>query len=653
MADTAPAGSIKAGGAYVELFTVDSKLHKGLAAAQQSLNKFSQAALKTGAALTAAGGAIVAGLLANAKAFAEAGDALDKMSQRTGIAVESLSALKYAAGQSGTSIEQIEDAIKDMSKNLVDAQAGSQGLVDTLNQLGLSASSMGGMGAEKQFLAITDALSKVPDVGKRATLAMSLFGEGGRQLLPMLAGGSAGIEAMMAKAKELGLVMSEEDAKAAAKLQDEIGKLSGAFEALKNTVGAAVAKDLTDFLNYLNEAAPAIQKAIGNNKEWISWIGETSIKLGAVGLAMGAAGTAAYALSTAITVLKTATVGLTASLAIIAGVGVVAGLALIADEIIKQVTAQREWNREMERSIDLREKLSQVGEKQTGKVIEESKKHGGSDRTEFLQTEIDREQKNLEAKQKRVKELEAEAQRHEATAAAMSEDGAGRGIYERKAQHVRQGEMADEQAILDQTQRRLDALKAEMESHQTEQQTMDRSANSSQFGMSQSNLTHDPANSANADQFGFTIFDGIQEQVERDRKEAAKIKATLEQEAEEVAEAMMTPAEKLQKRLAHLETLKEHGLSEENYQRAVTQAKLEANAGGTKGKLTQLDQRTTNAAAVQKGSQEAFSAIAAAMQGRDKIETQIEKNTKATANSVKQMAKFKQGVTVKEFNITA
>jgi|GEM_PF-3261782 len=655
MADTAPAGSIKAGGAYVELFTVDGKFQKGLASAQNKLRDFAAQATKAGAALAAAGTAMVAGLIGTAKVFADTGAALSDMSQRTGVTVESLSALQYAAGQSGTSLEKLEDSLKDLSKNLVEAGQGNQGIVDTLTQLGVSLNSLQGLNTEQQFLKMADALSKVPDVGTRAAIAMKLFGEGGRQLLPLMAGGAAGIRKLMNDARELGVVLSNDDAQAAKKLKQEFTELHASFEALKITVGSAVAGELTSFLKYLNDASPAVLKAVSENKEWIHWIGQLSAKLGGIGLAMGGMGTAAYALSTAIGVLRTATIGLTASLGLIGGIGAVAAIAVIADEIGKQITLQRDLNRELERSIDLREKLAQVGSGQTQKTVEESRNHGGDDRQAFLQQNIKTELKNLDQKEKRVAQLEGEIAELEAKAAAKDQTAeeakkkyadnpeaatqakAMASMYRSQAAEIRTGDLADEQSIMGTIKTRLETLQQELEAFRAEEVNMDRSVHREDLGQSRSNLTYDEASKGEAEKFGFSISDGLSDLTARQRQETAKVKRMLEEEADALADTMLAPAEKLQKRMEHLKTLQENGLPQWAYDAAVKQAKVESGAATANQKLPELDQRTTNAAALQQGSQEAFSAMVQAMNGRNHTETQIAKNTADTARALTKM----------------
>jgi hypothetical protein len=70
----------------------------------------------------AAGGTLTAPFIAATKIFADMGDEINKASQRTGIAVEELSALKYAADQSGSSLGDLEVSLKKMSVLITNAR---------------------------------------------------------------------------------------------------------------------------------------------------------------------------------------------------------------------------------------------------------------------------------------------------------------------------------------------------------------------------------------------------------------------------------------------------------------------------------------------------------------------------------------------------
>ncbi len=208
---------------------------------------------------------------------------------------------------------------------------------------------------------------------------------------------------------------------------------------------------------------------------------------------------------------------------------------------------------------------------------------------------------------------------------------------------------------MDTTQSRIDALQKEQEAYRAEQKDMDRSPHQSEMGQSSANLTYKPDELAQDSGLGFTIGDGVQAAAEQQRKDAAKLRQSLEQEAESVAEAMLTPAEKLKKRLAHLEKLKEHGLSDEDFDRAVKAANAEAGLDQAKSTVADYGNRTTRAAAMQQGSSEAFSSMVQAMQGREQVEKQIEKNTKDSAKDLKFLARDvksrNDGVTIKQMTM--
>ena len=89
-----------------------ASLNKAVDKAETRMGKFKKGAGKAFAAvrkaatgLAIAGAAAIIGFATGAiKNFADLGDELDKMSQRTGLSVENLSALKFAAEQSGASL---------------------------------------------------------------------------------------------------------------------------------------------------------------------------------------------------------------------------------------------------------------------------------------------------------------------------------------------------------------------------------------------------------------------------------------------------------------------------------------------------------------------------------------------------------------------
>jgi len=89
--------SVRAGRAFVELFTDDKRLVRGLRAAERKLKAFGANVRNMGLKMAGLGTAVLAPMLRAAKAFGAMGDQVAKMAKRTGLSVETLSELRFVA----------------------------------------------------------------------------------------------------------------------------------------------------------------------------------------------------------------------------------------------------------------------------------------------------------------------------------------------------------------------------------------------------------------------------------------------------------------------------------------------------------------------------------------------------------------------------
>jgi len=276
-------GGIRAGRAFVELFADDSRLVRGLNAASAKLKAWGQGVTAMGQKFLAAGAAVGTAFFAAGKLFSDVGDSLQKMSQRTGLSVEALSELAFAADSSGTSLETIEAAVRTMQKNLAGGAAATR---ETLSQLGLSLESLQGLNPEQQFKTLADAIADIQDPGQKAALAMELFGKSGTQLLPLFAEGAAGIEAMQKQARELGLTMTTEDANAAAALNDALGALMASLKRTVTHIGAAVAPALQSVAEWLTLLITPVVDFLNQNRELVATFFKIAVAVAAAGAAL-------------------------------------------------------------------------------------------------------------------------------------------------------------------------------------------------------------------------------------------------------------------------------------------------------------------------------------------------------------------------------
>ena len=298
----ANAGAIRAGRAFVELFTDDSKLVRGLRAASGKLKAWGSTVTGMGVKLMAGGAAIVGPMLAAVKTFMSAGDALDKMSGRVGVSVEFLSALGHAADLGGSNLEAMEVGIRRMQRSAYDASQGTKSTADAFATLGVSVRGTDGKlkGTEQLFMESATALSKLENNTTKAAIATILFGRAGTQLLPMLKDGKAGLLGVMEEAKKLGLVMSTEDATAAAELTDAWTRLTSGAKMAAVQIGAALAPALQTAADWMRQFIRPVIDWIKANRALIATAFNIAVGVTAAGAAFVGVGTALGGFATAV-----------------------------------------------------------------------------------------------------------------------------------------------------------------------------------------------------------------------------------------------------------------------------------------------------------------------------------------------------------------
>lgn len=198
-----------------------------------------------------AGGAIAGltfGLTRLVTPVAEAGEELNKLAQKTGVSVEALSALRYAAELSDVSSESLTKALRKLSVALFDAKLGGEEGGAALKALGVKATESNGQirATEEVLLDLAEKFAAMPDSAEKAALAVRIFGRGGLELIPMLNQGRSGIAELMDEAKRLGLVLSGSAARAAEEFNDNLKRLRAVNEGVTRQLGAAFLPVLAD-----------------------------------------------------------------------------------------------------------------------------------------------------------------------------------------------------------------------------------------------------------------------------------------------------------------------------------------------------------------------------------------------------------------------
>ena len=259
------------GSILVDSEQADKSIHKtdenakGLASSLGSgLKTIGKAA--AGIATAAAGAATAAGAALNSLVndTATYADTIDKASFRSGLEAENLQRVKYAAEQSGASLDNIEKSAKKLNERLGEVSEGNEKSAEMFDKLGVSIyDAEGNMRSTDEIY--NEVLLKLADMGDTAeatAVGTDLFGKAFTDLKPLLAAGSEGITDLMGAADELGLVMSQDAVTAGVAYGDTMADVKNSLDMAKKSIGSAVLPMFQKVATYLRNALPRIQNFV-------------------------------------------------------------------------------------------------------------------------------------------------------------------------------------------------------------------------------------------------------------------------------------------------------------------------------------------------------------------------------------------------------
>lgn len=193
-----------------------------------------------------AGAAVTGALTAMVYATVNAGDQMDEMSIRTGIGTRTLSSLGFVAQRSSVSMDSLERSLRFAQKSAVTSSAAWA-------KYGINVKATDGhfKNADVLLGEAADKFLKINDSTRKAAAAQELFGKSGSELLPMMTEGGKGLNALRARARELGLEWDPKAAKAAGIFDDSLGDLKGSVQGLSYTIGGQLMPQLQPMIEML------------------------------------------------------------------------------------------------------------------------------------------------------------------------------------------------------------------------------------------------------------------------------------------------------------------------------------------------------------------------------------------------------------------
>lgn len=235
-----------------------ARLQQDMTAARRSVDTALNGMSASAQALKGVLSGIAAGLSVGAfvsfiKNSIDAADALNDMSARTKVAIEDLAGLAYAAKLGDTSLDGVAASISKLGQNI-----GKDGA--KFRELGITATE-----PLEAFKQLADVFKDIKDPQQRAAFGAEALGKSWQEAAVLLEGGSAGIETLMNRGKELSGV-TEQVAADAGKFNDGLDTLGFTAQG----VGTRIAAGLLPMLNVLVDDFTATGKGAETAAGWVT-----------------------------------------------------------------------------------------------------------------------------------------------------------------------------------------------------------------------------------------------------------------------------------------------------------------------------------------------------------------------------------------------
>ena len=210
------------------------------------LKRSAQFAAAAGAAIAAAGFAAAVGLAKAVKETIDLGSRLVDLSSKTGLSIQELQGLKFAAEQTGTSFELVTKSVQKLGRR---AAAEIPDAVKSLDKLGLSVDDIVSMDPGAAFELVASKIQAVGNAAQQNAIAMGVFGLSGQEALGLI---NQGVAENLERFRELHVAMSDQTALAAKKLSDSLTDLNAHWTAIKTSIGGVVIPALNNIIDSFN-----------------------------------------------------------------------------------------------------------------------------------------------------------------------------------------------------------------------------------------------------------------------------------------------------------------------------------------------------------------------------------------------------------------
>ena len=244
----------------------------------------SLAAVGTAAAAAAIG--VGAAGITLVKNTSEQITATDRWAKSLKMSTQDLLSWQFAADKAGLTGDNIADIFKDINDKVGDAVLNKSGeAAQALDTLGLSAEKLAQQSPDKQLMAISEALQKIPSQAGKTNILESL-GNDLSKMLPLFDNNNEKLKQFIQLSKDFGVAPPQEDIDNLVKVNQFFQDIESSAQGLKIEIASGLAKvDLSPIQDGLDDMRqvftdPAVlsglAKLVGGMAELVGWMGKLS-----------------------------------------------------------------------------------------------------------------------------------------------------------------------------------------------------------------------------------------------------------------------------------------------------------------------------------------------------------------------------------------
>lgn len=274
-----------------EVSTAGTSMRSSLekSGASKVLDGIARGAAAAGKGLLALGipdAAAGAALLAATNRALDFAGQLSRLSDRTGVNVETLQELKYAAEQNGAEFDEVTGALEKYTRKLGEAQAGDKAAIASFDALRVSVKNADGTvrNSEQVLSDVIATLERIEDPAKRGAYAIEVFGKQGLAIAQMAQGGAGSVDKLREELRSMGGVLSNDVVRAGDAAGDALDQLKTVINAGIMKAVLTAAPQIEEFVNTLLADPQKLQETINKIVE----AGGAILRIG--GAALEAAG---------------------------------------------------------------------------------------------------------------------------------------------------------------------------------------------------------------------------------------------------------------------------------------------------------------------------------------------------------------------------